>query len=87
MSWARLIPPTGSIMEPSKADKHRMSDGAMYSAYDLCCDAINVHHLASKTMSHRLCSGERDISRIFKRRTTKPKRAVAPVERAYDRGR
>jgi len=35
MTWARLIPPGGSIMEPSKADKHRMSDGQMYGADQL----------------------------------------------------
>ena len=85
MAWA--IPPGGSIIPASKADRYLMSDGALYSAYDLCCDARNVHHLASKTMSHRLCAGERDLSVIFQRRTTRPKRTVAPGERAYDWGR
>jgi hypothetical protein len=53
-----------------------MSDGALYSAYDLCCDARNVHHLASKTLSHRLARGERDLSVIFHRRTMKTRAVV-----------
>ena len=85
MTWA--LPPGGSIIPASKADRYLMSDGALYSAYDLACDARNTHHLASKTMSHRLCNGERDISRIFERRTTRPKRAVAPSDTAYHWGR
>ena len=85
MAWA--LPPNGSIIPASKADRRLMSDGQEYSAYDLACDARNVNNLAAKTMAHRLCAGERDLSVIFQRRTTRPKRTVAPVERAYDWGR
>jgi len=85
MTWA--LPPNGSIIPASKADRYRMSDGAMYSGYDLACDSRNVHHLAAKTLVHRLANGERDLGTVFDRRTTKPKKAVAPGERAYDWGR
>ena len=74
-------------MEASKADKHVMSDGHAYTAHDLACDSRNEHHIAAKTMSDRLRRGERDLSRIFQRRTTRPKKAVAPGASAYKWGR